>query len=337
MRKILFFIFPLSCLACQKKEMLPDNPYQFTKPEHFPEPTYTFDNNPITKEGFELGKKLFNDPRLSSDKSTACSNCHSKVVAFADPQHSLSIGVNNRVGKRNAPAIQNMAFMREFFWDGGVVHLDFVPPNAIENKLEMDEKMTNVVQFLNRDKEYTNLFRAAFGEIDSINTPMMLHAFSQYMNLLISDNSKYDQYLKGETELTTKELAGLKLFEQNCESCHSGVLFTNQAYANNGLDETFKDLGRALISEWEGDEGKFKIPSLRNVELTAPYMHDGRFETLEEVLLHYRNGVKKSATLAPELNNGEQLGIPLTAKEEEQIIVFLKTLTDRDFISNSIF
>lgn len=326
----------LSCRLENEPAIL-SSPYQFVRPAHFPEPTYTFRNNPITEAGFLLGKRLFDEPLLSVDGSVACSNCHVQAVAFADPQHRLSVGVDDRAGTRNAPGIANMAFMEEFFWDGGVTHLDFVPLNAIENPVEMDETMANVVRKLNVHPEYPALFRKAFGPVDSINAPLMLQALSQFMVLLVSADSAYDRYLLKEGELTAEQLNGKALFEKKCAGCHSGLLFTNQSYRNNGLDSLFADPGRARISEWDGDLGKFKVPSLRNVALTAPYMHDGRFATLEEVLGHYASGVKHSPTLAPELQVDGRLGIELTEEEKRRIIDFLHTLTDWSFVRNPLF
>lgn len=314
----------------------PDLTYTFVKPENFPEPTYTFDNNPVTQEGFELGRRIFFDPLLSIDNSVSCGNCHNQAVAFSDPQHTLSIGVDGKVGIRNAPALANMAFMDEFFWDGGVTHLDFVPLNAIEADFEMGEEIANVIDKLNNHSEYPRLFKEAF-DVDTINTPRLLHALSQYTVMMVSATSRYDKYIRNEgEELTEDELAGLQLFETKCSSCHEGALFTDQSYRNNGLDETFDDRGRATITELESDEGKFKVPSLRNVAITDPYMHDGRFFTLEQVLNHYSEGVWESATLDEELR-GDQLGIPLTETEKAQIIAFLNTLTDTDFTRDPKF
>lgn len=324
-------------LSCDQTRDVPSNPYHFQAPEHFPPPTYTLENNPITQAGFDLGKKLFNDPILSRDGSIACSNCHAQSVAFADPQHRLSVGVDDRIGIRNAPPLANLAFFEAYFWDGGVTHLDFVPINAIESEFEMGENLLEVVKKLNTHSQYPGLFRKAFSNQDTINAPRLLHALSQYMNLLISADAKYDQYIRKETSLTADELAGLALFEKKCASCHSGALFTNQQYANNGLDSIFTDMGRALVSEGMEDMGKFRVPSLRNVGLTAPYMHDGRFSSLEEVLEHYNSGVTPSATLAPQLIQTSRLGIPLTADEQAQLLQFLMTLTDHAFISNELF
>lgn len=336
-KQLLFFLLVAFAGACQKEDII-SNKYTFVKPAHFPEPTYPFYRNPITKEGFELGKQIFNDPILSRDNSVACNNCHVKAVAFADPQHALSLGVEERSGIRNAPGIANMAFMKEFMWDGGVHHLDFAPPNAIENPLEMDEKMSHVVWKLNNHNTYPGLFRAAFPDMgDTITSPYLLLALSQYQTMLVSATSKYDYYIKGKASLSAVELEGLQLFRQKCASCHSGELFTNQGYRNNGIDTEFADEGRARISSSPEDLGKFKVPSLRNVELTAPYMHDGRFTTLGAVLNHYAEGVKPSATLAAELQQGGKPGIALTEAEKARIIDFLKTLTDYEFIQDQRF
>lgn len=323
--------------SCTPEETQVNNPYEFVQPPHFPPPTYTFDNNPITEEGVKLGKKLFNDPILSLDQSIACSNCHSKSVAFADPQHRLSVGIDDKVGIRNSPSLTNLAFMDAFFWDGGVTHLDFVPINAIESDFEMGESLQNVVVKLNQNAAYPALFKSAFEGTDSINAPLLLHALSQYLNLLVSADSKYYRYLQKQEYLSDSELAGLALFEEKCASCHEGVLFTNQSFLNNGLDADFSDRGRAIISEGEEDAGKFRVPSLRNIALTRPYMHDGRFETLEEVLEHYSTGVKWSATLAPILQQEGKLGIVISDEEQAHLLDFLHTLTDRSFIANEIF
>lgn len=319
-------------------EAMPDERYVFKVPANFPKPTYTFDNNPVTKQGFELGSMLFHDPILSRDSTVSCASCHVQAVAFADPQHALSRGVEEREGTRNAPQIANLAFQNEFFWDGGVTHLDFVPINALTNVLEMDESLTNVVQKLQDHAQYPELFKAAFGS-DSIYSASMLHALSQFMAMMVSANSPYDKYMRNEgTALSEDELTGLEIFEEKCSSCHAGALFTDESYRNNGLDDSFsEDAGREIISEVDTDRGKFKVPSLRNIALTKPYMHDGRFRTLEEVLDHYANGVTASATLDPALNNGNTLGIPLTEDEQQKIILFLETLTDREFTGNPLF
>lgn len=325
-------------IACEKEDILPEpSIYELRQPEYFPEITYPIEDSPITKEGFDLGKKLFNDPRLSLDNSIACSNCHVKGVAFTDPQHNPSVGIFDQSGIRNAPMIANMAFQKEFLWDGGISHLDFVAVFAIENQREMGEELSHVVQKLNEINEYPPMFKEAFPAIDSITSPYMLKAISQYMLLLVSDNSKYDRVVRGEDTFTPQELSGEKVFALKCASCHSGALFTNQEFMNNGLDSIFLDVGRELISASASDLGKFKVPSLRNIMLTKPYMHDGRFKTIDEVLEHYRNGVKPSETLADELSKDGKLGLRVTEEEIGALKAFLETLTDYEFTSNPIF
>ncbi|MEN0003571.1 MAG: cytochrome c peroxidase [Bacteroidota bacterium] len=323
--------------ACQHEDGAELDDYAFRQPTNFPEPTYTFDNNPTTKAGFELGRTLFFDPILSVDNTISCGSCHIQSLAFADvPLHPVSIGVHGRAGIRNAPGLANMAFLPEFFWDGGVTHLDFVPLNAVEAVFEMDETIENVIQKLNAHTEYPQRFREAFG-VESVTTPFFLHALSQFMNRMISDQSKYDQYLAGEAQLTGEEAKGMALFEEKCATCHSGILFTDHSYRNNGISTDFPDLGRALITSFDGDIGKFKVPSLRNVGVTPPYMHNAKFDSLEEVLAHYASGVQESPSLDASLKQNEQLGIAMTEEEQAAIVAFLETLTDYEFLSDPLF
>jgi cytochrome c peroxidase len=248
------------------------------------------------------------------------------------------VGVDNRLGIRNAPSLVNLAFFPEFFWDGGVTHLDFVPINAIEADFELDETVENVVLKLNANLEYKALFKEAFG-IEEITLPYALYALSQFTNMMVSANSKYDKYKRGEGKtLTATEQKGLTIFKAKCARCHSGELFTDFSYRNNGLDSTFFDKGRYGITSLHSDIGKFRVPSLRNVELSAPYMHNARFSTLEEVLDHYDTGMLPYPTLDAGLRqpNGN-LGIPLDADQKTAIIAFLKTLTDRAFTQDTLF
>lgn len=336
MRVILVVWLALLILSCKEQEV--SNPYQFVIPDNFPESKYSFQNNPITKEGFELGRMLFYDPILSRDETVSCSSCHQQHVAFADPLHVLSIGVDERVGTRNALPIQNMAFQQFFFWDGGVNHLDFVPINAITNPVEFDESVGDIVDKLNASSFYKNQFNKAFGEKE-VTSQKVLHALSQFMVLMISANSRYDKYIRNEGELlSTQEQRGLLLFKQNCANCHSTDLFTNGDFLNNGLDtDENLDEGRARITEFNGDKGKFKVPSLRNVALTDPYMHDGRFNTLKQVLQHYSNGIKTSSTVDNSLFTNNSPGLSLTEDEQNDIIAFLQTLTDESFIKDKRF
>lgn len=326
--------------GCSKDNKLnpPVNQYEFKVPENFPEPTYTFHNNPVTKEGFELGKALFYDPVLSRDGSVSCNNCHIQATAFADsPVHPLSVGVDNQLGFRNAPSLTNLAFYPEFFWDGGVTHLDFAPINAIEAEFELNETVENIVTKLNAKEKYRNLYKKAF-DVDEVTLPYTLYALSQFTNMMVSANSKYDKYIRNEGgELTDLELEGMSIFREKCGTCHSGDLFTDFSYRNNGLDSTFKDTGRNNITALTSDIGKFRVPSLRNVALTSPYMHSAKLSSLEEVLDHYDSGMVYSETIDDIFITQNSIGIELEEYEKEAIIAFLNTLTDYDFVQNSLF
>ncbi|MDC7997083.1 cytochrome-c peroxidase [Gilvibacter sediminis] len=309
-------------------------------PDYFPDLTYDLSQNPPTQNGFVLGKKLFYDGRLASDGVVSCGFCHIQAFAFTHHTHITSHGVNGAIGKRNAQPLHNLAFMEEFTWDGAAGHLDAQPIIPITAEVEMNNSFNNIVTTLSQDPEYVEMFAAAFenGQIDPDN---ILKALSQFMLMMVSADSKYDRFLRNDgTTLTTDETAGLGLFEAKCSSCHSGVLQTDQTYRNNGLsiDPEFNDVGRFRVTGQPSDSLKFKVPSLRNIEATFPYMHDGRIPDLEAVLDHYSDGIVDSPTLDPLLRNADgSLGIPLTEAEKAQIIAFLKTLTDDNFIFDERF
>jgi len=312
----------------------------FYQPDNFPSASYDFKNNPVTIQGFELGRKLFYDGRISRDGTISCAECHSQSYAFTHHGHTLSHGIDDRVGKRNAPSIQNTAFMKSFFWDGGVFDLDFLSVAPITNPLEMDEEVGNVLKKLKSTAGYPELFEKAYGGSE-ITTERFLKALSQFMNSLVSANSKYDKYVRKEKGggFTPQEIAGLSTFKSKCASCHATDLFTDGSYRNNGLAiyERDLDVGRYLITENENDKYKFKVPSLRNMEYTSPYMHDGRFINLTMVLEHYANGVEDSKTLDSELKKDSKLGISLSEEEKLNIKAFLKTLSDPTFISQAAY
>ncbi|CAG5018071.1 Cytochrome c551 peroxidase [Dyadobacter sp. CECT 9275] len=348
-KTVLFLTLLVIALGCQKndeKEPEPvktgPTPLTWTKPAGFPDPVYDLSRNPLTEEGVELGRFLFYDGILSRTNQVGCGTCHQQQAAFTHHGHELSHGVDDRLGVRNSPAVQNMAWSDSFFWDGGVHDLDLFPFNPIENPVEMDEKVTNVLDKLRKTPnpaskipvDYPKMFKAAFGT-DEINSERMMKALSQFMVTMVSAGSKYDYYRAGDAAaLNTQEKEGLVLFQKNCSSCHAGVLFTDHSFRNNGLAPMMNnDLGRGAITGNEADHYKFKVPSLRNVGLTGPYMHDGRYHSLEEVLDHYTDSVQKLTTLDPLLiqQNGKT-GIALTATEKQALIAFLKTLSDEQFI-----
>ncbi len=314
------------------KEELPTNDIRFSVPQGWPQPVYDYSTNPLTTEGFVLGRKLFYDTRLSRNNTISCGSCHQQFAAFSHLDHAVSHGIDGLLGTRNAPGLYNLNWHPSFMWDGGVNHLEVQPLAPIDNPVEMDEDINNVVVKLQNDADYRRLFREAFGT-ETITTPLILKAMAQFQGMLVSANSKYDRYMKGETSLSSSELNGLNLFQQKCNSCHTAPLFTNFQYMNNGLDSVFADAGRARITLLAADSGTFKVPSLRNVGLTRQYMHDGRFNTLEEVLDHYSSGVVNSSTISA----GVVGGIPMTAQEKQDIIAFLKTLSDYSFINDRRF
>jgi cytochrome c peroxidase len=306
-----------------------------TLPANFPAPVYALDANPPDAAAFALGRSLFYDARLSRDGSVSCGSCHQQNVAFANAGHRLSHGVNNLLGTRNTPALQNLRWKSEFFWDGGPKNLETLPLAPLTNPVEMDETLPNVLAKLNADPNYARRFAQVYGP-GPINSYQLLRALAQFMAALTSANSRYDRYVRGEAGavLSAAEQRGRTLLVQKCASCHATDLFTDETYRNNGLNATFgADSGRAHITGRTADIGRFKVPSLRNVALTAPYMHDGRFATLEQVLAHYDHGVVASPSLDAALRPaGGTVGIPLTAAEQADLIAFLGTLTDEAFL-----
>lgn len=330
--------------GCQTKENTKDwkpTPLKWVKPANFPDPVYDLSKNPLTVEGVALGSKLFYDPVLSKTNGISCGSCHIQKAAFSHQGQSFSLGIHGQLSKRNSPAIQNMAWNPVFFWDGGVHDLDFVPFNPVQNPVEMGESVRNVITKLKiGSKEdslnYRKMFKAAFGT-DEISSIRMMKALSQFMVTMVSADSPYDQYVAGnDNAISADQKEGLEIFRKNCASCHAGELFTNYSFRNNGLAPLENnDMGRFDVTRLEKDKYKFKVPGLRNIGFTSPYMHDGRFKTLEEVLEHYSESVKRTETLDPLLihENGKT-GINLSKEEKKKVIAFLKSLDDEKFLQN---
>ena len=306
----------------------------FPMPEGWPAPAYDFKKNPLSKKKIELGRMLFHDPVLSRDSTISCSSCHLQYTAFTHVDHKLSHGIQNRIGTRNSPALMNLAWAKTFMWDGSVNHLDVQALAPISNPGEMDEDIAHVISKLQFSKKYPALFFEAFGD-SAITTEYVLKSLSQFMLTMVSANSKYDRVMHKEDTFTTKEAKGYALFKQNCASCHTEPLFTNMQFENNGLpvDDSLKDIGKMKISRKAADSLKFKVPTLRNIEFSQPYMHDGRFKNLNQVLNYYAMGVQHSPTLNPKLEKG----IYLTNSEKVELIAFLLTLTDKEFLYNPKF
>lgn len=308
----------------------------FVIPKGWPKPVYDFKNNKLTEEGFELGRSLFYDPLLSRDSTISCASCHLQYTGFAHTDHALSHGIDGKIGTRNAMPIVNLAWTKLFHWDGGVTSLEVQPINPITNPLEMDNTLPNVLTKLKQSLKYKKMFYRAFG--DSIpTTKTLLKAITQFTVALESSNSKFDKVMRHEKDVffTEQEANGFELFKKNCASCHRDPLFTNDRFADNGLplDTDYKDYGRVVITQNEKDSFNFRVPTLRNIEKTFPYMHDGRFTKLREVISFYTDGKVNRRTLAKELKKP----IRMDEKEKKDLIAFLLTLTDTEFLYNPKF
>lgn len=327
--RYLFVCFILVSIVISCKKDLIENTFVFNYSSSFLAPVYNVNEHDFSYNKFNLGRTLFYDKILSVDSTISCSSCHEQPHAFAGHSGAFSEGVNGQIGNRNSPSIANAAWIPKFMWDGGINHIEVMPIGPITNPIEMHETIENVLIKLKRSTKYQTLFKKAFGN-ETITDQKMLQGLSAFMAMIVSDQSKYDKVMRGETSFSTTEQTGFDLFNQKCSSCHSGPLFTDYSFKNNGLDQSFSDIGRGLITQNVLDNGKFKTPSLRNVELTYPYMHDGRFYNLTQVLDHYSNGIQQSSTLDPSLQNG----IPLTSSEKTALIAFLKTLTDYELLTN---
>ena len=305
-------------------------------PASFPAPVYTLAQNAPDAATFELGRTLFYDPRLSGDGRVSCGSCHQQRRAFTDGR-ALAVGVGGRLSARNAPALQNLRWRRGFLADGGARGLELQALAPLTSPAEMDLSLPAALARLNADPAYRRRFAASYGP-GPIDTPQFLRALAQFTAALTSANSRYDKYARHAPggALNPREVKGLAVFRAKCGGCHAGELFTDESFRNNGLDRTFaRDSGRANITMLAADRGRFKVPSLRNVARTAPYMHDGRFATLPQVLAHYARGVRPSPTLDPLLRRaGGGLGLALTKSEQADLLAFLQTLTDEQFLTD---
>jgi cytochrome c peroxidase len=363
-------------VAHPKPLYLPEKftPYPFQMSATFPIPDLPRDN-PLTVERVELGKMLFFDKKLSVNNAQSCADCHLPEKAFADARRTAR-GAEGEFGPRNTMPLFNLAWKKEFFWDGRAKSLREQVLQPIQNPIEMHETLTNLVMKLrssrreealtnksaigNRqsaiemslltsaatNEDYPALFTAAFGSPE-ITAEKIALALENYLLTLTSFDAKFDRVLRGEGKFTTEEQRGFELFSTeydprrgqfgaDCFHCHGGPLFQSQSFANNGSDGAFKDIGREKVTGKASDRGKFSVPSLRNVALTAPYMHDGRFRTLEDVVEHYSTGIPRSATLDPNLAKHPDGGVPLSADDKRALVAFLKTLTDAQFLSAKV-
>jgi cytochrome c peroxidase len=325
----------ITCLllfSCKKEQSEPSAEPLLAVPEGFPAPVFP-EGNELTQERWALGKRLFFDPILSSDRTVSCASCHLPEMAFTDGKQ-FSEGVDGRLGNRNAPTLANVAYHPYYTREGGVPTLEMQILVPIQEHAEFDMNILDIAERLNADSSYVRESRAAYDRVPD--AFVITRSIACFERTMLSGNSPYDQYLQGKTNvLTAAERRGMDLFfgeKTNCSQCHGGFNFTNYAFENNGLYEDYPDPGRFRLTGDEADRALFKVPTLRNVGVTAPYMHDGSLPTLESVIEHYNSGGKnhphKSGLVKP---------LGLTAAERADLAAFLESLTDDDFLNNPKF
>ena len=336
----LLLLFLLVLTGCGREQVLPvKSQLTLYRPQGFP--TYEVpEDNPVTPAGVDLGRRLFYDPILSADSSQSCGSCHNQANGFTDNGLQFSIGVDSIEGDKNAMQIINLLWGEGFFWDGRSPTLELQALEPVINPIEMHETWPNVVEKLSRHPLYPKLFEQAFGS-NTITKELAAKAIAQFERTLIAGDSRYHRYLYGRPggEMTDSELRGMVLFfgeKAECFHCHIDVTFTDNSFRNNGLESSFppEHQGLGAVTGDEFDYGKFKTPTLINIAETAPYMHDGRFQTLEEVVDHYSSNIRWSPTLDPLIRPN---GFQLTDDEKRDLVAFMKTLTDEDFLTNPDF
>ncbi len=303
-------------------------------PDGFPAPVYTYQDNPLTTAGFELGRRLFYDGRLSLDSNFPCASCHQQVAGFGTYEHDRSHGYGHSHTLRNAPVLFNLAWSRALHWDGAYTNLEQEAQQPITTHNEMAENFPEVISRLQPDPYYQAQFRKAFGTPE-VTQDRILKALAQFTGYLTSAASKYDRVRLGQDVFSEAENRGYQLFRTYCATCHPEPLFTDYSYRNIGLpvDPLLNDFGRMRITGNSSDSLKFRVPTLRNVAVSENYMHDGRYNTLEQVLQFYASGVQPGPTLDPLLKGG----IPLSPDQQDDVYQFLKTLTDSSFLNNPMF
>ncbi len=334
---IIAFVIIVLQPACKKKDITTNvspTPIKFNIPQGFPLPNYDFAQNPLTEEGFALGKKIFYDPRLSSDGQVACANCHQQFASFVQYDHDFPHGVNTQHSNRNSPPLINLAWQKNFMWDGGINNIEVQPLAPFTNPKEMNMPIGQVLQIINNDANYKQMYKNAFGD-DMVNSQRTLKALAQYMLLLVSNNSKYDKVKRGETTFNALEQMGYLAFQSKCNTCHQEPLFTDGSFRNIGLtiNTYLQDKGRMDITHDPNDSLKFKVPTLRNAALTFPYTHDARYYSLDRMLDHYRNDVVLDFSTDALVRNK----ISITNTEKSALIAFINTLTDTTFTNNPKF
>lgn len=349
---LLLVLMVFASARCKKTDPDPPEdtynptPYNLVLPSQFTDllpPMAMPTDNPLTVEGITLGRKLFYDKKLSKGNIQSCGTCHSPEFSFTDNGNQYSVGVDGLAGNRNTMAIINIGYMPSFFWDGRAPSAEAQAFGPVVNPIEMHETWPNAVAKLQADPDYPDLFYKAFGT-NCIDSVLVSKAISQFERIMISGNSRFDKHLRGEIQLTAAEQNGFNIFmdetKGDCFHCHgsnTNPLWTDNDFHNNGLDVAFTDKGLGSVTGDPNDDGKFKSPTLRNLVFTAPYMHDGRFETLEQVVNHYSDELVSSATIDPLMKKVNQGGVGLTSTEKANLVSFLKSLSDSAFVAKTIF
>ncbi len=314
------------------------SPYKLKYPINFGNRIFVPKDNPTTKEGAYLDRLLFFEPLLSANNKISCSSCHEQKRAFTDGK-AFSVGVDGTLTSRNSMALINLLWARKLFWDGRTEGLEAEAAFPLTDLHEMGQSLTVSSEKLKHTQSYPALFKTAFGDT-AITPDRITKAISQFERTLISANSQYDKYLSNKYQPTILEMNGIALFNTNCSHCHGGAKTYMELFHNNGLDDVSKDKGRQAITNMDSDHGRFKTPTLRNIALTGPYMHDGRFNTLEQVLDHYSNHLQQkhlSPFLKERTNQKNGTSIQLSQYEKKAVIAFLNMLTDTSFINNPEF
>jgi cytochrome c peroxidase len=333
--RFLLFAFCCCCVCSfTLKELIPSPFYQ---PKDWPKPSYDFKGNPLDGDKFELGRALFYDPILSRDSSISCASCHLQFTAFAHVDHPTSHGIEGRIGKRNAPGLANLAWRKLFHWDGGVINLNAQAINPITHVAEMDMRLDSLMYRLDRSPIYSAAFKRTFGTTD-IRPFHLVKALAQFTVSLVSANSKYDKVMRAEDDqvFTEQESKGMVLFTKFCASCHKPPFFGGDDFKSNGLPlhPELLDFGRMTITGNKRDSLLFMVPTLRNIEYSFPYMHDGRIAKLKDVIKHYTLLDYSNPLLSKELRKNP---VRLSENEQKDLLAFLKTLTDKTFLFDERF
>lgn len=324
--------------AAAPKKAAPVNtvttPLAFVVPPHFPQPKYNFAGNALTQEAFALGKKIFYDVSLSSNGQVSCASCHQQFAGFVMYNHNLAHGVDDKHTTRNPQPLINLAWSTDMLWDGAANNLEVQPLGPLTASNEMNLSLAETIAKLNASPTYKRMFAAAYGD-KMITSQRMLKAIAQYLVMLVSANSKYDKVQQGHAKFNPLENLGYAVFKNKCTSCHAEPLFTDLTYRNIGLpvDTFLNDYGRMRVTLQASDSLKFKVPTLRNITLTMPYMHDGRMNSLDEVIDHYRFNVVKSNTVDSIVKNR----ISISQTEQAALVAFMQTLTDTSFTRNPLY